>query len=303
MEVQTEMKNIINGFAYFSPNKLDEALKLVSQFDSEGKDFKVVCGGQSLNLVMKQNVIQPEAIISIKSLSELDYIKFDEKAGLKIGALATHRAVEKSAVVEKNYKTLTEMEQNLSSVETRNWGTIAGNICHGDPAGDPMPVLMVLNANVKMASVKGERTVAAEDFTTDFYETVLGHNELVTEISMPALPPNTGVYYTKYSQIVGDLAYASAAVSITLDKKKDICSDVKIALGSVAAKPIRAKKAEEMLKGKKITDDLLAKAGQAAMEESDPTDSVEASAEYKRELVGVLVKRVGKEALERAKKA
>ncbi len=130
------MKNIVNGFAYFSPKTLEEALKLVSQFDKEGKDFKVVAGGQSINLVMKQNVIAPEAIISIKGLKDLDYIKFDEKEGLKIGALATHRSVERSEIVEKRFECLAEMEHNLSSVETRNWGTVAGNICHGDPGGD-----------------------------------------------------------------------------------------------------------------------------------------------------------------------
>jgi CO/xanthine dehydrogenase FAD-binding subunit len=252
---------------------------------------------------MKQNVIQPEAIISIKGLSELDYIKFDEKSGLRIGALATHRAVERSADVLKRFGVLAEMEQNLSSVETRNWGTVAGNICHGDPGGDPMPVLIALNANVKVAGVNGEKTVAAEDFTLDFYETACGHDELVTEIQVPTIPPNTGVYYTKFSQIVGDFALASVGVAITLDNKKDICSNVRIGLGSVAATPMRAKKAEEVLKGKKITDDLLAKAAQAAMDECDPTDSVDASADYKRELVGIFVKRVGKEALERAKKA
>jgi CO/xanthine dehydrogenase FAD-binding subunit len=103
------MKNITNSFEYFSPKKLDEALKLVSQFDKEGKDFKVVCGGQSINLVMKQNVIAPEAIVSIKGLKDLDYIKFDEKEGLKIGALATHRSVERSEVIEKKYKALVEL--------------------------------------------------------------------------------------------------------------------------------------------------------------------------------------------------
>jgi carbon-monoxide dehydrogenase medium subunit len=154
-----------------------------------------------------------------------------------------------------------------------------------------------------MASVKGERTIPAEDFTVDLFEVAIGHDELVTEIHIPPLSPNTGVYYTKFSQIVGDFALASAAVAITLDNKKETCSDARIALGSVASTPIRVKKAEEILKGKKITDDLLSKAGQAAMEESDPTDSVEASAEYKRELVGILVKQVGKEALGRARKA
>jgi aerobic carbon-monoxide dehydrogenase medium subunit len=297
------MKTIINGFEYFSPKTVKEAVKLLSQYDKEGKEFKIICGGQSLNLMMKQGVLNPEVIIDIKGISELDYMKFDEKEGLKIGALTTHRTIERSQVVEKWFPVLVEMEHNVSSVETRNWGTLTGNFCHGDPGGDPAPVLVALNANVKMASAKGDRAALADGFTLGFYETVLGHDEMVTEIQIPILPPNTGVYYTKYSQIVGDFALASAAVSITLDKKKDVCSDAKVVLGSVASMAMRSKKAEEILKGKKITDDLLAKAGQAASEECDPTDSVEASAEYKRELVGVLVKRVGKEALERAKKA
>ncbi len=297
------MKNIVNSFEYSSPKTLGEALQLLSKYDKEGKDFKVVAGGQSLNLMMKQGLLTPECIISIKDLSELDYMKFDEKNGLKVGALTTHRTIERSQVVEKWFKVLVEMEHNVSSVETRNYGTIVGNFCHGDPGGDPAPVLIALNANVKMASVKGERTVPAEGFTVDYYETVLAHDELVTEVQIPVIPPNTGVAYTKYSQILGDFALASAAVSITLDKKKDICSDVRIVLGSVASTAIRAKKAEEILRGKKITEDLLAKAGQAASEESNPTDSVEASAGYKKELVGVLVKRMGKEALERAIKA
>jgi carbon-monoxide dehydrogenase medium subunit len=195
------------------------------------------------------------------------------------------------------------MEENLSNVETRNWGTIGGDIVHGDPCGDPDPVLIVLNAKLKMASVKGERTVDADDFTLDFYETALQYDELLTEIQVPPLPPNTGVKYTKFSQIVGDLALASVAMLITLDDKKETCSNVRIALGGVATAPMRAKKAEELLKGKKITDDLLAEAGQAASEEASPTTDVQASEEYRRDLVKVLVKRVGKEALARAKKA
>ncbi|MBN2041189.1 MAG: xanthine dehydrogenase family protein subunit M [Spirochaetes bacterium] len=297
------MKTIVNGFEYFSPKTLEEALKMLSQYDSEEKEFKVIAGGQSLNLMMKQGILMPECLVSIKGLSELDYLNYDAKEGLKIGALTTHRAIETSDEIQKNFKVLVEMEHNVSSTETRNYGTLAGNFCHGDPGGDPAPVLVALNAIIKMASVKGERTVPAEEFTLDYYETVLGHDELLTEIQIPVIPPNTGVYYTKYSQILGDFALASAAVSITLDDKKEKCTDVRIVLGSVGSTAMRAKKAEEILKGKKITDELLVQAGQAASEESDPTDSVEASEEYKRELVGVLVKRVGKEALERAKKA
>lgn len=295
------MKNIIFDFEYLAPKTLEEALTLLSQYE-EG-EFKVIAGGQSLTILMKQRLLTPQYLIDIKGLSELDYIDYDDKKGLRIGALTTHRSVEKSPVIQKEFSVLSEMEQNLSNVETRNWGTIGGDIAHGDPCGDPDPVLIALNAKLKIAGINGERTVDAEDFTLDFYETALQYNELLTEIQVPPLPPNTGVKFTKFSQIEGDLGLASVAMSITLDEKKETCSDVRIALGGVATAPMRAKKAEDILKGKKITDALLDEAGQVASEEATPTTDVQASEEYRRDLVKVLVKRVGNEALARAKKA
>jgi carbon-monoxide dehydrogenase medium subunit len=294
------MKDIIFDFEYLVPKTIEEALKLLSQYD-EG-ECKVIAGGQSLIILMKQKLLTPKYLIDIKGLSDLDYIKLDDEQGLKIGALATHRSIEKSPVIQNGFSVLAEMEQNISSVETRNWGTIGGNVSHGDPGGDPAPVLIALNAKLKMIRLSGERTIDAEDFTLDYFETALRHDELLAEIQIPSIPPNTGVKFTKYSQIVGDYATASVAVLITLDEN-EICDNIRIALGSVGIAPMRAKKAEEILKGKKISDDLLAEAGQIASEEASPTTDAEVSEEYKRELVKVLVKRVGREALERAKKA
>jgi carbon-monoxide dehydrogenase medium subunit len=294
------MKDIIFDFEYFVPKTIEASLKLLSQYD-EG-ECKVIAGGQSLIILMKQRLLMPKYLIDIKGISDLDYIKLDDKQGLKIGALATHRSIEKSPIIQNGFSVLAEMEQNISSVETRNWGTIGGNVSHGDPGGDPVPVLIALNAKLKMISLSGERTVDAEDFTFDYFETALRHDELLAEIQIPRIPPNTGVKFTKYSQIAGDYATASVAVLITLDKN-EICDNVRIALGSVGIAPMRAKKAEEILKGKKISDDLLAEAGQIASEEASPTTDAEVSEEYKRDLVKVLVKRVGREALARAKKA
>ncbi len=293
------MKDIIFDFEYFTPRTIKEALELLSRYGEE--ECKVIAGGQSLLILMKQRLITPKYLIDIKGLSDLDYINLDDKQGLKIGALTTHRSIEKSPVIQNGFNVLSEMEQNVSSVETRNWGTIGGNVCHGDPGGDPTPVLMALNGKLKVTSLSGERTINAEDFVLYYYETALRHDELLTEIQVPSLPPNTGVKFAKFSQIAGDYANASVAMSITLDEK-EICDDVRIALGSVAVAPMRAKKAEEMLKGKNISDELLAEAGQIASEEASPTTDAEVSAEYKRDLVKVLIRRVGKEALERAKK-
>lgn len=295
------MKHITTDFEYVPAATVEEALELLAQHKDD--DYKIIAGGQSLNTMMKHRLIAPAYIIDIKGLSDLDYIKFDEKAGLKIGALATHRSLEKAPIVNEKYPALVEMEESVASVETRNWGTLVGDLVNADPAADPAPPLIALDATLTVASSGEKRTVPAEEFAVDFYETVVQPGEMVTEIQIPAPPPNTGVSFTKYAQIHGDYALASAAVLITLDSKKEKCVNARIGLGGVGSTPVRAKNAEEVLKGKKITDELLAEAAKAASEETNPVTGIEASAEYKRELAGTLVKRVGKEALARAQKA
>jgi len=295
------MKAITTDFEYLVPKTAEEALELLSQHKDD--DYKILAGGQSLLTTMKHRLITPEYVIDIKSASDLDYIKFDEKKGVKIGALTTHRAIEKSPIIRENCSVLAEMEENVASVETRNWGTITGDLSHADPAADPAPVMIALDAKLKISNSSGERMVDAENFALNFFETEVQPGEMVTEIQIPVLPPNTGVKFQKYSQLHGDYALASAAVLITLDKKKEVCTNARIGLGGVGSTPIRAIKAEEILKGKKITDKLLAEAALAASEATSPISGIEASAEYKKDLAGTLVKRVGKQALEKAKKA
>lgn len=291
---------MIKDFEYFAPKTLKEALTLLDKYRDE---CKIIAGGQSLLILMRQRLVTPEYLIDIKGISELNYITSDAKQGLKIGALATHRAIEKSAAMKNGFRVLGEMERRLASVQTRNWGTIGGNICHGDPAGDPVPVLIALKSTLKMASLKGERTMPVEDFTLDYFETALEPNELLTEIQVPLPLPHTGAAYTKFNIIESDAATVGVAVSLTLGSGSGICEDVRIALGASAPTPIRAKKAEGVLHGNKITDNLLREAGVVASTEAEPISDIAASAEYRRELVRVLVARVGKEAFGRAKQA
>jgi carbon-monoxide dehydrogenase medium subunit len=142
-----------------------------------------------------------------------------------------------------------------------------------------------------------------EDFTLDYFEVALEPGELLTEIQVPAPPPRTGTVYTKFNIIESDLATVGVAVSMTLGSGDSVCKDVRITLGAAAPAAMRAKKAEKVLKGKKITEALLAEAGEVASAEAEPISDIQASEEYRRELVKVLVKRMGKEALARAKKA
>jgi aerobic carbon-monoxide dehydrogenase medium subunit len=291
---------MIKDFEYFSPKTLQEALVLLDQYRDE---YKVIAGGQSLLVLMRQGLVAPEYLIDIKGISELDYIKSDAKDGLKIGALTTHRTIEKSPAMKNGFGVLAEMEHRLASVQTRNWGTIGGNVCHGEPAGDPVPVFIALNATVSIASLKGKRNMAMEDFCVDYFETALEHGELLTEIQVPPAPPHTGTAYTKFNIIESDQATVGVAVSITLDSGDGLCQDARIVLGACGPTAKRAKQAEAVLRGKKITDNLLKGAGQTASQEVEPISDISASEEYRRELVKVLVARVGQEALARARQA
>lgn len=291
---------MISDFEYFSPKTLKEALEVLDRYK---EDYKIIAGGQSLLIMMRQGLVKPKYLIDIKGISELDYIESDPQKGLRIGSLTTHRTIEKSPVIKESFGVLSEMERKLASIQTRNWGSIGGNLCHGDPAGDPAPVLMILNGTLTLTSLKGERRMLVEDFFLDYFETALEPGEMLTEIQVPPIPKNTGVAYSKFNVIENDMAIVGVGILITLASKNGQCKEVRIALANASPRPMRAKKAEEILRGKKITEDLLSEAGEMASQEADPISDIHASAEYRRELLKVLVKRVGEEALLRAKKS
>jgi carbon-monoxide dehydrogenase medium subunit len=291
---------MIRDFEYFAPQTLEEALALLSEYQD---DCKVLAGGQSLLILMRQGLVAPEYIVDIKGLTELGYIQAEPEEGLKIGALTTHRTIEKSPVMKNGFSVLAEMERRLASIQTRNWGTIGGNLCHADPTGDPTSVFMALNATVSTASLNGKRNMAMEDFCQDFFETALEPDELLVEIQVPPVPPHTGTAYTKFNIIESDMATVAVAVSISLEAGKELCKDVRVVLGACGSTQMRAKQAEEVLRGEKITDALFKEAGRVASQEAEPISDISASEEYRRELVKVLVARVGQKALDRARQA
>jgi aerobic carbon-monoxide dehydrogenase medium subunit len=288
----------MKDFEYVAPKTVEETLSLLSQYKEEAK---IIAGGQSMLVVMRQGLLAPEYVIDIKNLPGLDYITYDEREGLKIGALTTHRAIEKSPIIQKRFRVLSEMETALATIQTRNWGTIGGNLCHGDPAGDPALVLIALNANLKLKSLSGERSVAMEKFSKDMLEVDLRPDEMLLEIQVPIPKPRTGTAHEKLMMMHGDAGIVGAAVSIILSSKDGICEDARIAISNVAATPWRAREAEKRLIGKAINDGLLAEAGRVASEEVEPTSDVHASVEYRKEMVKVFVKRAGRRALGRAK--
>ena len=288
---------MIHDFNYLKPGSLKEALAMFAEHKDE---CKVICGGQSLLIVMRQGMVAPEYLLDIKHVKELNYIKFDKKSGLKIGATTTHRAIEKSDVIAKNYPVLVAMENKLASIQTRNWGTIGGNLAHADPAGDPAPVLIALKGSVKVGSASGERTFPLDEFFVDYFATQMNEDELILEIQVPVPEPKTGTAYQKFNLLDSDMGIVAAAASVTLDAK-GACKEARIVLGNAGPTPMRVKQAEEMLIGKKYDEALFAEAGKIASEVCEPVADIHASEAHRRHIIGVLTKRMLKKAWEQAK--
>lgn len=282
-------------FEILEPASLSEACSLLSK---HGEEAKIIAGGQSMIPMLRQRLITPRYLISIKGLREAEYIKA-EKDGISIGALTTHRTIEKSPLIKERFPILAEMEKVLATVPIRNWGTIGGDLCHADPAGDPAPVLIALGARVKAMSTRGVREIPLDEFFVDYYQTVLEHDEIATEIQVPNLGSNTGAAYWKESIRLGDYPMSSVAAVVTIDKA--VVRDAKIVLAAVGKTPIRARKAAAVMVGKKLSGEVLEQVGKVVKEEVDPTGDVVASAEYKRELAGIITKKVVSEAAKQAK--
>ena len=288
---------MIHDFTYLKPSSLQEALTMLEEHKDE---CKVICGGQSLLIIMRQGLLATDYLVDIKHIKELDYIQFDAKSGLKIGATTTHHTIETSDVIKKNYPILVAMENKLASIQVRNWGTIGGNLAHADPAGDPGPVLMALNANIKVGSAQGDRTMALEDFSLDFFETALEEGEIVLEVQVPVPEAKTGAAYQKFNLLESDQGMVGVAAAVTLNGGGK-CKDVRVVLGNAGPKPILVKKIEELLIGKTYDEKLFAEAGKIASEDCEPVSDIHASEEHRRHLLGVLTKRMLKQAWEQAK--
>ncbi len=287
----------MNQFEYVPATSAGEAVALLSRY---GEEAKLLGGGQSLVGLIKQNLVFPSHLIDIKGVAELDYIRYEPGDGLRIGALTTHRSLEKSAVVNERFFMLAEMEHTLASAPVRNWGTVGGNLSHADPASDLAPALLALGAEVTLAGPDGDRVVNLDDFFVDFFETAIRHDELLTEIHVPDSGPGGGKYY-KFARRATDLAIASVAVHLTVaPDARDTCKDFRIAMGAVGSTTMRSKRAEDILRGQKIKDALIEEAALLSSEDARPTTDINGSEAYKREVLRVIAKRAIKEAVKRS---
>ena len=281
---------------YFSPKSVEEAISLLSQ---HGDKARVISGGTDLLVQMKRNVLLPDCLINISGIPDLDYIRYDQTNGLRVGALTTIGQVANFPLLQGMFSVLAQGAASLGTPAVKNQATIGGNLCNAAPSADIAPPLIVLAALARFGGPEGERIVPVEDFFTDPGVTVMKHNQLLLEIQIPTPRPHSGGAYLKQTRGRGaDLAVVGVAALVVMDG--ETIQDVRISLGAVAPTPVRAKKAEVILKGMKLDDKLLDESSQAASYESKPIDDVRSSADYRKRLVAVLTRRAVLQAVQQA---
>ncbi len=277
---------------YSEPSTLKEAFSILAKVEGA----KILAGGTDVIVSMREGKIAPAHIVNIKRISGLDKIGPSTGGGLRIGALATIGAVETSALVRNAFPMVAEAAHQIGSLPVRNRATVGGNLCNSSPSADMAPPLIALGAVAKIAGPKGRRSVKLEEFFTGPGKTVLSKVEILTEIHIPDPPRNSfGAFLKHGPRQCMDIATVNAAVMVTLKGK--VCENARVVLGAVAPVPMRAKRAEAEIRGKPIEDEIIRKVGEIAAKECVPISDVRGSADYRREVVNVLVRRLFGKAL------
>lgn len=281
-------------FDYYEPETLKEAVTLLGRHNGQAS---ILAGGTDLLIEIKEQIRFPEFVINIKKIPGLDHLTYEDGVGLRIGALVTARAVETSPVIIEKYAGLAQAVIELGSIQIRNRATVIGNLCRASPSADTPPPLIADGALVTIFGPAGERELPLEDFFTGPGQTVLATDEILKEVAVPSPPPRAGKVYIKHGRRKA-MELATVGVAVAVNLKGEVCEHIQIVLGAVAPTPIRARTAEDTLRGTVIDEKAIEAAAHAAMEESRPISDVRSSAEYRREMVRVLTGRAIREALD-----
>jgi CO/xanthine dehydrogenase FAD-binding subunit len=285
-------------FDYFAPRSLEEALRLLAE---KGDGARILAGGTDLLIRMKQGLVKPQAIIALEGIPALKAIRFQPKIGLTIGAMARLVEVASHPAIRKHYPAVAYAAQETANVQVRNLGTVTGNLCNAAPSADNAPTLMALGAEVALAGPAGERRLPLDQFFRGPRLTALAPGEIMTSIFVPYPPAHSGSSYQHLSAR-GKVDISAVCVGVMAAFDGETCREVRIVLGAVAPVPLRAVKAEALLKGQPWTPELLSRAADQAGEEAKPISDVRASADYRKKMVPVLTRRALAEARKRAGK-
>jgi len=291
MKFPREMTRVLKEFGYFDPSKVDDAVPILGEL---GNRVMILAGGTDLLNQMKLRQVNPEFLLSLMNMKELEYVRYDK--GLKIGALTSIKAMKESEVVRERYPSLFDAAEWFGTPQIRNMATVGGNICRSSPSSDMVVPLMALDGMLRLVGPKGVRTIQIETFAAGSGENVLDR-EILTEIIVPKRKEPFGTAFVKLKRSSADLAKVSCAVSIMV--KDTRCEDIRIVLGAVADKVFRAKAAEEVMRGEKVTDEVIEEVGKRASLEAHPITDVRSTAGYRMQMIGILAKRMIYSSLER----
>jgi carbon-monoxide dehydrogenase medium subunit len=291
----------MRNFTYLTPKTLDEAISLHVSY---GESARYIAGGTDVMVKIKEGKLAPDYLISLKHIIGQDRPFLNQESGeLYIGAFCTHGAIEASPLIQHHYPIIHDAVKNIGSVQIRNVATIGGNLVNAVPSADGAIPLIALDAKAHIYGTKGQRSVDLRRFFLGPGQCDLEAGEILTEIVIPPLLPRTGSAYIKHGRREAmELPMLGVGVLLSLEKDLLTCAKARICLGVAAPTPFRALAAEKHLKGKTLHESSLAEAGRIAGQESKVRDSIRGVAWYRREMVGVLVKRMGLKALERAQK-
>jgi len=286
---------IPQSFEYCRPGTLPEAIALLEQ---HGDAAKILSGGQSLIPMMKVRLARPEYLIDINQIAGLQYIK-EENGYLKIGGLTREADLETSDLVRSKYPIILDTASMIADPQVRNLATVGGNLAHGDPANDHPATMLALGAEIIAVGPRGERNIPVKDFFLSVFTTALEHGEILTEIRIPTPRAGSGGAYFKLERNVGDFATVGVATQVTVDTAA-ICQEVGIGLTNVGATPLKANRAEDFLRGKRLDESNIKQAAQLAAEAAQPSSDLRGPAEYKVSMVKELTRRALTRARERA---
>lgn len=286
---------IPSSFDYSAPATLDEALQLLEKV---GDEAKILAGGHSLIPMMKLRFAEPEHLIDLNNIPGLAFIRMED-GYLNIGAMTREMDMEDSPEVGKYFPIFHDAAKLIADPQVRNFGTLGGNLAHGDAANDQPAVMIALNAEVEITGLEGKRKVGIDDFFYGFYATAVQDGEILTQISIKVPAGKFGNAYHKIERKVGDYATGGVAVQLVFDDN-DLCLKAGIGLTNVNPVPLRAKRSEEALEGSKIDDAAIEQAAQFAAEDCNPSSDLRGDEEYKRRVIKSLTKKMIKKSMERA---
>jgi aerobic carbon-monoxide dehydrogenase medium subunit len=274
------------SFDYVRAHSPEEALSLLQQ---HGSDARILAGGQSLIPAMRYRLAQPTVLVDINQMQGLNYLT-QENGHLHIGALTRDTDIEFSKLIRKHYQLMTDVGMVVADPIVRFRGTLVGSLCHCDPSGDWTAAALAARAKVVIHGRGGKRTVEMDDFVVGSYETAVQEGEMAVEALWPTPNAHTGASYQKIERKVGDYATAAAAVQLEVDAN-GVVKEAGISITAVSHMPLRVVKGEALLRGQKITKELIRAVAAEASAIADPTSDGRGSAEYKKAVVGTLVAR------------